>query len=47
MSASLNNLFNFGLLTGIALLVALLADIILAPALLAALQQLQCRKSAS
>ncbi|MCH9046823.1 MAG: MMPL family transporter [SAR324 cluster bacterium] len=34
MFASLNNVFNFGLLTGITLVVALLADILLAPAML-------------
>lgn len=34
MFASMNNLFSFGLLTGLALVVALLADIILAPALM-------------
>ncbi|MGI9537698.1 MAG: efflux RND transporter permease subunit [Desulfocapsaceae bacterium] len=33
--ASMNNLFNFGLLTGIAILLALAADLILAPALMA------------
>ena len=33
--ASMNNLFNFGLLTGTAILLALLADLILAPALMA------------
>ncbi len=34
MLAGMNNLFNFGLLTGIALLLAFLADVLLAPALL-------------
>ena len=34
--ASMNNLYNFGLLTGLAILLALLADLILAPALMAA-----------
>ena len=33
--ASLNNLFFFGLLTGLAILIAFLADLILAPALMA------------
>ncbi len=33
--ASMNNLFNFGLLTSIAIVVALLADFLLAPALMA------------
>jgi predicted RND superfamily exporter protein len=33
--ASLNNLFFFGLLTGLAILLAFLADLILAPALMA------------
>ncbi len=34
MLAGMNNLFNFGLLTGITLLLAFLADVLLAPALL-------------
>ncbi|MBF0237187.1 MAG: MMPL family transporter [SAR324 cluster bacterium] len=34
MLASMNNLFNFGLLTGLALLIAFLADVNLSPALL-------------
>ncbi len=33
MFASMNNLFNFGMLTGIALILALLSDFLLAPAL--------------
>lgn len=47
MFASLNNLFNFGLLTGIALLMALLADFLLAPAMLVVLEQLQRKKPAA
>jgi predicted RND superfamily exporter protein len=39
MFASLNNLFSFGLLTGTTLIVALLADFTLAPALLASLER--------
>ncbi|MFH2128992.1 MAG: hypothetical protein ABIK68_01350 [bacterium] len=35
MFASMNHLFNFGLLTGVTLVFAFLADILLAPALLA------------
>ncbi len=34
MLATMNNVFNFGLLTGVALILALLADFLLAPALL-------------
>jgi hypothetical protein len=34
MLSSMNNLFNFGLLTGFAIIVALLADFLLAPALM-------------
>ncbi len=34
MFASMNNLFNFGLLTGFTILMALLADFLLAPALM-------------
>jgi predicted RND superfamily exporter protein len=33
--ASMRNLVNFGLLTGVAILLALLADLVLAPALMA------------
>jgi len=39
MFASMNNLFNFGLLTGVTLIVALLADVLLAPALLTLTQR--------
>ncbi len=35
MLASMNNVFYFGMLVGIAIVVALLADFILAPALMA------------
>jgi len=35
MFAEMNNLFNFGLLTGFAIIMALLADFLLAPALMA------------
>ncbi|MBI3992239.1 MAG: MMPL family transporter [Candidatus Lambdaproteobacteria bacterium] len=34
MFASMNNLFNFGLLTGLALAIALLADLVVSPALI-------------
>ena len=47
MFACLNNLFNFGLLTGIALTVALLADFIPAPAMLAAIEKPQRRSPAT
>ncbi|MCB1829201.1 MAG: MMPL family transporter, partial [Gammaproteobacteria bacterium] len=39
MFATLSNLFNFGLLTGFALIMALLADLFLAPALMAQLHR--------
>lgn len=47
MFACLNNLFSFGLLTGIAVIVALLADFILAPAMLAAIEKLRRRSPAT
>ena len=39
MFSSLSNLFNFGLLTGFTILMALLADFFLAPALMAAMDE--------
>jgi uncharacterized protein len=37
MFSSMSNLFNFGLLTGVAIIFALISDFILAPALMALL----------
>ena len=39
MFSSLSNLFNFGLLTGFTIIMALLADFFLAPALMAELHR--------
>ncbi len=39
MLASMSNLFNFGLLTGVAIIVALLADFLLLPAIMVALDK--------
>jgi predicted RND superfamily exporter protein len=46
MFASLNNLFYFGLLTGIALSVALLADLVLAPAMMELLARVRLLRGA-
>lgn len=39
MFSSMNNLFNFGLLSGVTILTALLADLLITPALLAAVEK--------
>ncbi|MGK5093088.1 MMPL family transporter [Deltaproteobacteria bacterium TL4] len=46
MFASMNNLFNFGLLTGLTLLIAFLADINLSPALLTWVEEANQKKKA-
>ena len=43
--SSLNNLYSFGLITGITIIMALLADILLAPAMMALIYRNQETKS--